>query len=103
MLSGWKTGTPAARAISFMPRPVWRVEPRTWPRSRSGCVTRPTTSCGLASKASNVGSAKRPVPIITMRMSFVPRPRTKDYAASAASIFSISAFDGISPRSSARA
>src|SRR5262245_12390423 len=58
--------------MAFMPRPVWRVEPRSWPAGRSGCVTRPTTGWGPASKASTVGSANVPVPIITRRM--VPRP-----------------------------
>src|SRR5262245_58419250 len=48
-----------------MPLPVWRVDPRSWPITRSGCVTSPTTSCGPASSASNVGSAKVPVPIMT--------------------------------------
>src|SRR3954463_6253091 len=51
-----------------MPRPVWRVEPRTAPAARSGWVTKPTTGCGPASSASNVGSANRPVPIITIRI-----------------------------------
>ena len=52
-----------------MPLPVWRVLPRLLPASRSGCVTRPTTSPpNAASSASNVGSANVPVPIITIRM-----------------------------------
>src|SRR5579883_1106689 len=52
----------------FMPRPVCRVEPRSAPAARSGCVTRPTTECGLAKSASKVGSANSPVPIITRRI-----------------------------------
>ena len=34
----------AAAAMFAMPLPVWRVLPRLLPASRSGCVTRPTTS-----------------------------------------------------------
>src|SRR5262249_54095317 len=67
-LSGCKTGTLCSRAISFMPTPTCRVEPRSWPTARSGCVTRPTTSWRLASRAWKVGAAKVPVPIMTMRM-----------------------------------
>src|SRR5579883_2893254 len=68
MLSGWRTATPCSWAMVFMPRPVCRVEPRSAPAARSGCVTRPTTECGLAKSASKVGSANSPVPIITRRI-----------------------------------
>src|SRR6266480_7339406 len=54
--------------MAFMPLPVCRVEPRSAPTARSGCVTRPTTGSGPASRASKVGSANRPVPIMTRRM-----------------------------------
>src|SRR5262249_18368981 len=43
------------------------------PPGRSGCVTSPASVCPLARSASNVGSAKVPVPIITIRMQRVPR------------------------------
>src|SRR5579875_93096 len=72
MFSGWRTGTPCSWAIFFMPRPVCRVEPRSAPVARSGCVTRPTTECELANNASRVGSANRPVPIMTRRMAIFP-------------------------------
>src|SRR3954463_7552168 len=59
---------PRSTAMSLRLGPVWRVLPRWWPASLSGCVTRPTTATpGPASRASNVGRANVPVPIITTR------------------------------------
>src|SRR5439155_800557 len=49
---------PRASAMFFMPLPTWRVELRSWPVCRSGCVINPTTGCRLANTASNTGPAK---------------------------------------------
>src|SRR4051794_27865497 len=59
--------------MALSPRPVWRVEPRASPTARSGWVTRPTTGCGPDRAASRVGSANRPVPIMTTRMGSTSR------------------------------
>src|SRR5690349_4647816 len=69
MLSGCASGTLADWAMLAIPLPVWRVLPRLLPASRSGCVTRPTTSPpNVEINASNVGSANVPVPIMTIRI-----------------------------------
>ena len=103
MLSGWKTGTPWARAISFMPRPVWRVEPRAWPAFAVGLRDQADDGVragqqGLERRFGEEAGSHHDDAHGGLRvMGSEPPLRAPS------SIFSISSSDGISPRSWARA